>query len=528
MIDLSVIIVSYNVRERLASCLLSLERGRAGLAIEVIVIDNASTDGSVEMIRERFPWVKLSVNAENHGFAKANNEGLARASGRHLMLLNPDTILREDSLSALVSFLDEHPEYGAAGPKLLNRDGAYQPTGKRSIPTPWSSFCKLSGLSNLFPHSRIFSSYELGHLDEDERHDVGTLCGAAMMVRRATYEDAGGLDEEYFMFGEDIAWSDAITRGGWKIAYVPDAPIMHFKGQSTRQNDRERELHFFNAMKVFYRKRFRPGMLRTLFMDLSVEGVRFASKIGRYKRSWRQPLIDLILLALVVWVLLPLLSGVPRAGADNPTVAPLLVVAPVLMLALLGAYRARLPREHVRLPFAVASLVVFAFLAVPGYFLAGADSRVGLVLLLWAGFGSVLLAGRRTLRTLRRVPRSTDKSVVVGPDDVSRAWVTLQHKQRPLKNVWGWAVWGAPEEMPATETLGLPIVARVEELPKLAKTGNVRRVIFSAGSATYTQILEFLELSPLAGAEVNLIDESSLWPAPETARAPEEAPGLPS
>jgi len=504
--DLSVIIVSYNVRDLLATCLLSLDQARDGMEVETWVVDNASSDDTVSMLADRFPWVKVIANSDNQGFAKANNVALEQASGRHLMILNPDTILREKSLSVLVQFLDDNPDYGAVGPKLLNEDGTYQGSGKRSVPTPWSSFCKLSGLSNVAPRSRLFSKYQLGYLHEDSPHDVGALCGCAMVVRREAYEKVGGLDEQYFMYGEDIAWCESISRAGWKLGYLPDAPIMHIKGQSTQQDEAAHDRHFFDAMKIFYRHRLRPNPLNTFMMDSGVELAKFASLLRRSSRLWLAPVVDIGLLTLLVWVLLPLL------GTSDSLAGPLLVGLPVVLLALLGVYRNSKRQEKQRIPVHITAAFVFAFLALAGYFLSGSASRAGLFLVMWAGFGWILIGARRIIRTLSRLPNVVARSVIAGVDDVSRGWLTKQYHGSIPKDSWAWTLWGDVGNMPGDETLGLDIFARVEDLPVLAKQERVKEVLFSAGTATYDQILTFLEQSPLPGITVRIIDESTNWP----------------
>jgi GT2 family glycosyltransferase len=506
--DLSVIIVSYNVREILASCLLSLDLARNGMTVETYVVDNASDDLTVEMVRERFPWVTVIASPDNLGFAKANNLALEKASGRHLMILNPDTILKPDSLSTLVTFLDDNPEYGAVGPKLLNENGTYQASGKRSIPTPWSSFSKLSGLSSAFPRCKFFTQYQLGYLHEDKAHDVGALCGCAMVVRREAYEAAGGLDETYFMYGEDIAWCDAIRRAGWEIRYLPDAPIMHLKGQSTKQDEAAHDRHFFDAMKIFYRHRMGPGATRRFMMDSGIELAKFASMLRRTRRFWRAPLIDGGLMAGLVWLLLPLL------GFSDPAVGPLLIASPVVILGLLGAYRAAKSYEKHRVPFHIATAIIFAFLALAGYFLFDTSNRAGLFLVMWAGFGWVLLGARRIVRTLSHLPNVTVRSVIAGSDDVSRDWLRARFGDNVPKDIWGWALWGGLEDAPTDDEFGLEVIARVEDLPVLAKQKRIKQVLFSAQTATYDQILTFLEHSPMPGVRVRIIDESTSWPVP--------------
>ncbi len=281
MIDLSVIIVTHNARGPLSLTLESLAQARGGLELEVLLVDNASTDSTVEMVRERFPWVEVIEAGGNLGFAKANNIALRRARGRYLMLLNPDTVLGERSLEVLVDFLEQHLEVGACGPKVLNRDGTFQATSKRGLVTPWAGFCKLFGLSRLFPRSRLFNRYELGFLDVDKVHQVEGLYGAAMMVRREVYEQVGGLDESYFMYGEDLDWSHAIQRAGWKLCYVPQAPILHFKGESTRNSSVDRDAHFFEAMEIFSRKWLRLSSFERFVVDGGIVAARGMSRFRR-------------------------------------------------------------------------------------------------------------------------------------------------------------------------------------------------------------------------------------------------------
>ncbi|PJC57545.1 MAG: glycosyl transferase, partial [Ignavibacteria bacterium CG_4_9_14_0_2_um_filter_37_13] len=231
--DLSIIIVNYNVKEFLQNLLTSLSKAVANLSSEIIVVDNGSDDGSVELLRNKFPQVTLISNEENLGFSKANNLGLRIAKGKNLLLLNPDTIVQEDTFEKLIKFFEEHQDAGMIGCKILNPDGTLQLACRRSFPGPWTSFCKVSGLSTMFPKSKIFARYNLTFLDEDQSYEVDAISGSFMMVRREVFENIGGLDEQFFMYGEDLDWCYRVQKTGWKVYYVHETTIIHYKGEST-------------------------------------------------------------------------------------------------------------------------------------------------------------------------------------------------------------------------------------------------------------------------------------------------------
>jgi GT2 family glycosyltransferase len=255
---LSVVIVNYNVSAFLEQCLLSVQRAMAGIAGEVWVVDNASTDNSVAMVRQRFPEVRLMVNHANVGFAAANNQAIRQSRGEYVLLLNPDTLVEEDTFRHCLAFMDAHPDAGAVGVRMLDGSGQYLPESKRGFPTPWVSFCKMIGLGTLFPRSARFNGYYLGHLDPDQPHPVEVLAGCFMFIRRSALEQAGLLDEAFFMYGEDIDLSYRLQQAGFQNYYLPHTRILHYKGEST-QKDFRYVRRFYEAMIIFARKHFRRG-----------------------------------------------------------------------------------------------------------------------------------------------------------------------------------------------------------------------------------------------------------------------------
>jgi O-antigen biosynthesis protein len=297
--DLTVIIVSYNVSSFLDQTLMTVEESAQGIEHEVFVVDNASADDSADMVRRKYPQVKLIENKDNLGFAKANNQALKLAKGRYILLLNPDTVLRADTIPAMIGFLDSHPEAGAAGCKVINPDGSLQLACRRGFPSPGVAFFKMVGLSGLFPKSRTFGAYNLTYLDPEAVAEVDAISGSFMMLRRETLDRAGYLDEDYFMYGEDLDICFRIKKDGWKIYYVPETEIIHFKGESTKSVPSVKSiLDFYTAMHIFVEKHHGGGT--KLFPRwLLFTGIYFRMALGygiRTLTKLKEPLIDFFLI----------------------------------------------------------------------------------------------------------------------------------------------------------------------------------------------------------------------------------------
>lgn len=263
MVDLTVVIVNYNVAYFLEQCLHSVQRASENIECEVFVVDNNSVDGSNDMVRQKFPWVKLIANKDNVGFSRANNQAMRVAKGRYLLLLNPDTLVEEDTFVKSVAFMDAHPDAGGLGVKMIDGKGQFLPESKRGLPTPAVAFYKIFGLSALFPKSKIFGQYHLGYLDQDETHEVPILSGAFMLMRRETLDKVGLLDEAFFMYGEDIDLSYRIVLGGYKNYYFPETRIIHYKGESTKKSSVNYVFVFYRAMLIFANKHFSARLAKT-------------------------------------------------------------------------------------------------------------------------------------------------------------------------------------------------------------------------------------------------------------------------
>ena len=257
--ELSVIIVSFNVCDYLRQALTSLITATGGIGSEIIVVDNHSSDRSVAMIRDEFRDVSLIVSAGNEGYAAACNKGIMASSGDFVLILNPDTIVEPDAVKVAMTFMRSHPDAGAAGARLVNGEGKFLPESKRGFPSPLTSFFRLTGIGKLFPRSAFFNAYYLGHLSEYETCRADILTGAFMLIRREALDRAGLFDTAFFMYGEDIDLCWRIRKAGFYNYYLPGVLVTHFKGRSAMIDRESSVRHFYRAMKIFACKHLGPS-----------------------------------------------------------------------------------------------------------------------------------------------------------------------------------------------------------------------------------------------------------------------------
>jgi GT2 family glycosyltransferase len=263
--QLSIIIVNYNSKSLIEQCIVSAQKATGNIEKEIIVVDNNSTDGSKKYLPTKFNGIKFIFNTQNLGFAKGCNQGFKISSGKHVLFLNPDTILSETSLVDCLSFFESHPDAGAVGVRMLNSKNKFLNESKRGLPTPSASFYKLFGLSSIFPKSKTFSKYYEGHLPEKENNPVEVLSGAFMMVKREVFEKVNGFDERFFMYAEDIDLSLRINQAGYKNYYLGKVSVTHLKGGSTKYDSRYVK-NFYGAMKLFVEKHYsnKPFLFRLM------------------------------------------------------------------------------------------------------------------------------------------------------------------------------------------------------------------------------------------------------------------------
>lgn len=300
MIDISVIIVNYNVKELLEQCVKSVLEASEGLCIEIIIVDNNSFDGSVSYITEKFgkdDRIKLISSNVNLGFSKANNLAAKKACGKYLLFLNPDTVLREDTLRKTLEFYKSRDDIGAMTCKVMLPNGKLDLACRRSFPTPWIAFYRMIGLSKLFPKSKVFGRYNLTYLDENMTYEVDSIVGAFMFMKREIFEKVGGFDEDYFMYGEDIDLCYRIKKNGYKIYYYPETSIIHYKGESTKKSSLSYVSNFYGAMQIFARKNLNS---RFILLDILVRiSILYRSLLSYVKRLmiyFYPAIIDVILI----------------------------------------------------------------------------------------------------------------------------------------------------------------------------------------------------------------------------------------
>jgi len=274
---LSVVIVSYKVKYYLEQCLLALRKATDGVDTEVFVVDNHSGDGSVEYLKKRFHNVAFISSHHNLGFAKANNRAIRRSKGEYVLLLNPDTIVAEDAIKQCLDFMDTNPQAGSCGIRMLHDDGTNAPESRRGLPSPLTAFYKMCGLCSRYPDHPKFGRYYMGGLPWDSPQEIEVVSGAFCMLRKSVIDEIGGLDEDFFMYGEDIDLSYRIMKGGWKNYYIP-AQMLHYKGESTQKSSFRYVHVFYNSMLIFFRKHYAHFSLwASLPINIAIYGKALAA-----------------------------------------------------------------------------------------------------------------------------------------------------------------------------------------------------------------------------------------------------------
>lgn len=296
--QLSIIIVNYNVKHFLEQCLFSVYKALKNYDAEVFVVDNNSVDGSILLIKEKFAQVKLIQNKSNKGFSFANNQALLLATGKYVLLLNPDTVVQEDTFEKVLMFMNANNDVGALGIKMLDGKGNFLPESKRGLPTPEVAFYKIFGLAKLFPSSKRFGHYHLTYLDKNKNHEVAILSGAFMLIRKEALDKIGLLDETFFMYGEDIDLSYRINKGGYKNYYFAESSIIHYKGESTKKSSVNYVIVFYKAMAIFAKKHFSQNNARIFntLIHLAIFLRALIAIISRFIKQLFFPVVDFVII----------------------------------------------------------------------------------------------------------------------------------------------------------------------------------------------------------------------------------------
>ncbi|MDI6780115.1 MAG: glycosyltransferase [Bacteroidota bacterium] len=497
--DLSVIIINYNVRPFLENALNSIRRAVVDLMSEIFVVDNASDDGSVEMVREKFPEVKLIQNKTNLGFSAANNIALKQSSGKFIVLLNPDTIVQEDTFSSLTDFLSQNPKVGLVGCKILNPDGTIQLACRRSFPTPWIALTKVTGLSALFPKTKLFGKYNLTYLDPDKASEVDAISGSFMFLKKEVYEQVGGLDEKYFMYGEDLDWCYRVQKSGWKIYYYPQTQIIHYKGESTRRSNIDDLKMFHDAMHIFVKSHLNHSFLILSILRVGIVMRSWFTNSIRLAKYLIPPIIDwvLFLVALAAGSLLrfdKVVSVPPYAILPVIIVPGLIIILTILFSGGYTKYRYSFFRTAISviIGFTIISALTF-------FFKQFAFSRIVVVYAAIVSF--ILLPGWRFIfrSVINYVKLSKGqffgrKTLIVGVDrNAKQLLQKLRSSISSRYNIVG--LIDTTHKNIGDKVLGVEIVGSSENIAKVIDEYRVSDVIFSAESLSYRDILTVVSKS---------------------------------
>jgi GT2 family glycosyltransferase len=503
VVKLSVIIVNYNVCYFLEQALLSVRKAaeKLGQPVEVFVVDNNSADNSVAMVQARFPEIVLIENQDNPGFSVANNQALRQATGQYQLLLNPDTLVEEDAFRRCCAFMDEHPQCGGLGVQMLDGQGRFLPESKRGLPTPRVAFYKIFGLAWLFPRSRTFGRYHLGFLDLSQSHQVAVLSGAYMLLRKAALDQVGLLDEDYFMYGEDIDLSYRLTQGGWQNWYFPEARIIHYKGESTKRTSVNYVFVFYRAMAIFAQKHFAPGRA-ALFTNLIHAAIwlRASAALGqRFAMRAAPVLLDVGLLYAGMYALKSYWEDTYKY---EPTPFPpqyMLVAVPAYIVVWLattwlsGGYDRSTRAWWVVRGIAVGTVLISA----ASNFLDSWRFSKALILL-GGAWALVALLGRRLLGHWLRhghlrlsEPRTKMLAIVGSATESQRVRLLLAAARVPASVVGYIAPVGAGPAVPTRDYLG-----ELSQLPALVRLYELNELVFCGKDLPASQIIDLMQQLP--------------------------------
>lgn len=497
--ELSVIIVNFNVKYFIEQCLLSCKKALSGIEGEIIIIDNNSVDGSVSMIKEKFSELMLIENSQNFGFSKSVNQGIKKASGKFILLLNPDTVVEENTFRKSIEFMETHPETGALGVKMIDGKGKFLPESKRSMPTPSVAFYKIFGFSKLFPRSNTFARYNLGFLSPDKINEVEILPGAYMLIRKKVLDQVGLLDEDFFMYGEDIDLSYRILQQGYKNYYYPETTIIHYKGESTKKGSLNYVLMFYNAMLIFANKHFtkRKSRLFSFMIWIAIYFRAALSVIRRIVEKSFLPLLDIILIYSGYLLLTPLWESIKLTkGTNYPPeflhfVVPAYVVIWVLSNYINGAYD-----KPYRLLRVFTGIIIGTILILIIYALLPLQLRFSRALIFlgatWAILSTSLiriLLNYINAKYFKLYKRAGKKILIVGKEEENEKVSNLILKSNVKPNSVSFVA--APGSKMNSSFIG-----KFDQLDEIIKINKIDEIIFCAKDIEANEIItKMIELS---------------------------------
>lgn len=512
---LSVVIVNYNVKYFLEQCLNSVRRASEGLETEVFVVDNNSVDGSTKMVKDKFPEVILIENKDNTGFSKANNQAIKQSKGEYVLLLNPDTVVEDDTFSSVVTFMDSHPDAGGLGVKMIDGKGNFLPESKRGLPTPAVAFFKIFGLSKFFPKSRIFGKYHLGYLDKDEVNPVEVLSGAFMLLRKSVLEKTGLLDETFFMYGEDIDLSYRILKAGYQNYYFPETRIIHYKGESTKKGSINYVVLFYNAMIIFARKHFTSKRARmfSFLIHIAIYFRAFLAIFSRFLSKAILPLTDAILIYGGLYFIINYWEDhiiFPQGGGYPPGFFTMAVPGYILTWLLSGYFSGTYdkPLKFSRIFRGIAIGTVIILVA---YALLPENLRFSRAIILlgsvWAIFMMAVTRAVFHLAKFRNIdfgPLKNRRFVIVGDrDEAKRVWELL-HSSYGNPGFIGLI------SVAAREQKNDGFLGSLAQIKEIIRVYRIDEVIFCSKSMTHQAIIDQMSALQDLHVDYKIAPEDSL------------------
>ncbi len=489
--DLSVIIVNYNVKYFLEQCLFSVQQASERLVVETIVIDNRSTDNSLSYLQPKFPSVLFISNEENRGFAQASNQGLKHASGKYILFLNPDTILPEDSLRKSIEYLENTPGSGALGIKMIDGSGNFLRESKRSFPSPMTSFYKLTGLASIFPRSKVFARYHLGNLDENKSHVVDVLAGAFMLIRKDVLDQTGSFDETFFMYGEDVDLSYRIQKAGFTNHYFAGSSIIHFKGESTKRGSMNYVRMFYNAMSIFVRKHYggKKAGLFHFFIHLAIWARAALSATGTFIRKIGLPLIDAVLILLSFWLMKNIWNLYIKTDIHYETKILWRAFPGFTIVYLIAAYYAGLYDRSYKTSELTRSTLIATVVLLAGYSLLPEELRFSRGIILFGAIVAFLLITvfRKILVRTSVLSVADDEAhantLIVGTVTEYENCISLIKNAATEQNVIGRA------SVDPADNTGITKWPAINEINR---SFSLKEIIFCQGALSFKDIVDFL------------------------------------
>jgi O-antigen biosynthesis protein len=512
---LSIVIVNYNVKYFLEQCLYSVRRASENLQTEVFVVDNNSVDGSVKMVREKFPEVILIENKDNTGFSKANNQAIKLSAGEYVLLLNPDTVVESDTFSKILQFMDSHADAGGLGVKMIDGKGNFLPESKRGLPTPSVAFYKIFGLSKFFPKSRVFGKYHLGFLDKDQVNPVEILSGAFMLLRKSVLDKIGLLDETFFMYGEDIDLSYRILKAGFQNYYYPETRIIHYKGESTKKGSINYVVLFYNAMIIFARKHFtskKAGMLSFL-IHIAIYFRAFLAIFGRFFSRALLPLLDAMLIYAGLFFIINYWEShmIFRQGGGYPPGFFTIAVPGYIIIWLLSGYFNGAYDKPVKFSRIFRGILLGTIIILVAYALLPEHLRFSrAIILLGSVWAILMMAATRAIfhlvrfRNIQFGPMKNRRFVIIGDrDEAKRVWELLQSS------------YGNPGfigliSVASREQKNDGFIGSLSQISEIIRVYRIDEVIFCSKSMSHQAIIDQMSSLQDMNVDFKIAPEDSL------------------